>query len=172
MAQSKYCYVPRAFTNKLMLYPFLLRDCAQQGMSDAMQHITRMARREARWNPDGTDTGSWLVTGKARQALFAYALGETPPAPSFNFTDPVYGSAHISPGATYDPITGDPEHIVGVVTMSEQHSAALQDYEIGGTTSGKSSLTAGEPITRDVLTNHKDFVWNTIAAVVKVGMRI
>jgi hypothetical protein len=153
------CYVPKAWKTKMQFIPFELRDALLDGMRDGMKQVEKRAVRMARWNSDGTDTGKWYVTGTARKSIRGYVLGDNPNYESFNITDPKYGSMHVSPAANFGPLNNTQMVITGVLTMTEQHSAKLQDFEISGTRSGLSPLRPGQPVTQDAMTANKDFLW-------------
>lgn len=128
-----------------------------------MREVERRARRRARWNKDGTDTGDWLVTGTSRKSIKGYVAGTMPTWATFDVIDPKYHTSHWSPELSgVSQLNPLPSHIVGRLTMTEQHSRYLQTYEIEGTKSGKSPLTAGEPITQQEIRDSETFIWATI----------
>jgi hypothetical protein len=142
--------------------PIRLKEAAHDGMEVGMTELARIASQNARWQADGTDNGKWIVTGTARESLTGYVDGDTPQYPSFDITDK-YKNRHLSPAAQYDAVNGMPTSIIGVLTMSEQHSDSLQKYERSGT----STMTGGENITVEALRNNKDWLWSLIALIVK-----
>lgn len=140
---------------------------SELSLGELVSFLADMARQEARWNDDGTDTGRWLVTGTARTSITGYTSPlSAPNYPSFSITDPVYRRRHSSPAPAGDfpPLPMDPNHIYGVVTMSETHAKYLQDYEIKGTTSGLSPLGPGRPVTETVITSRIAWVATFLAA--------
>lgn len=162
------CQVAPQWKSLMMLLPLQFEYACEVGMEDAMNLVTNIARRSARWNPDGTDTGKWLVTGTARESITGYLAGRTPISPLFNVTDPIYQSVHRSPegsGANY--LASTPGHVIGVLTMTEHHADVLQDYEIRGTRSGLSRLTAGDPITEQAIRDNEQLIWNAIDGTIR-----
>lgn len=155
----------------MRIFPIRFAEVCTDGMRDAMQQVEYIARATARWNPDGVDTGKWYVTGTARRSIRGYVHGEPANLATFGVTDTKYGSIHVSPAASYDAIPIVPGSIIGVLTMSEQHSADLQWFEQVGTRSGLSPLGPGEPITIEALRNSEQLVWNCIWQHVRLHMR-
>lgn len=162
------CVVTPQWTQKMALLPGKVQTVCLVGMEDGMELVANIARRTARWNPDGADTGRWLVTGTARESIMGYAVGKPPGWPGFNVTDPIYGSEHRAPdGDGTNLLQFNVGHITGALTMVEQHSADLQRFERTGTTSGLSPLTAGENITVEAVRNNEQLIWNSIKGAVK-----
>jgi hypothetical protein len=164
------CYVTAAWKRKLQLYPFVLRESVVDGMREAMDVLESRARRGARWNEDGTDTGKWLVTGTARQSISGYVRGDNPEFESFDIVEPKYKTEHRSP--MFSAWGVEPMVITGVLTMTEQHSADLQAHEIKGSTSGLSPLGPGKPITSETMETSKDLVWWLINKSVREGLKV
>jgi hypothetical protein len=159
------CRVTSAWTNKMATLPARFEGACRDGMAIAIKEVERRARRQARWNKDGTDTGKWLVTGTARRAILGYVAGDTPKYAAFDMVEPKYKHKHRSPeSADLDYQSAKPGHIIGVLTMTEQHSKRLQQYEIKGT---KSGMAPGEPITKQAIKDNEVLIWMTIRQVLR-----
>ncbi len=146
------------------MLPINMAIACEVGMADAMDQVANLARRSARWNPDGTDTGEWYVTGTGRGSLVGYVAGKPAKMPVFLEIDQQYGSVHRSPeGSGAAQLLPEPGHIIGALTMTEQHSEYLQKFERKGT---KSGMAPGENVTVEAVRDNAVVVWACIQGAV------
>lgn len=159
------CVTTPVWKNTMSLLPVQVEDAAEMGMADAMHVVAEIAKVSARWNPDGTDTGHWLVTGTARESITPYVAGKPVDFPVFNVTEPTYHHVHRSPeGDGASQVMPLPGHVIGGLTMTEQHSAELQGFEI----SGSRTMAPGEPITVEAIKQNEQVIWDAIRGAFKL----
>lgn len=155
------------FLNRCRMLQAELKPILTEAMDSVMQEVERIARSTADWNPDGTVVESggreYVVTGGARQSITAYAVGaERDPQHNFQLEDPLTGHVHES--VSLEPIPDDPLLVQGIVTMAEDHSAYLQEYEMRGPSENSPSLFGGgRTITTEVLHQQEEFIVSALA---------
>jgi hypothetical protein len=160
------CKVTTAFKTQMTRLPLQLLDAAHEGMELGMTEIARRARSKARWQADGTDNGKWQVTGTARKSITGYVENTPHQFEQFSVTDK-YKRPHRSPEHQADPVNAGPTHVVGVLTMTEQHAGGLQGHEIRGT----STMAPGNPIVVEQLFWDSPYLWGLVEQVIARRLR-